>query len=146
MTRLRISAKRLGTSTAKSNDAMKAKPHNDGQWTSARYRSFIMSALRGARWGPKYSVIRRAYVKDGVNPATGRKCKLHRCEDCQELFPAKDMQADHINPVIPVTGFDCWDNVIERLFCEVDGYRALCKGCHSEKTKKENAERRKNKH
>ena len=50
-----------------------------------------MSALRRAQWPVKYEAIRSAFVRDGVNPATGRKCKLHKCSDCGELFPAKDM-------------------------------------------------------
>ena len=54
-----------------------------------------MSALRRAQWPVKYEAIRSAFVRDGVNPATGRKCKLHKCSVCGELFPAKDMRADH---------------------------------------------------
>jgi len=84
-------------------------------------------------------------VEDGINPKTGRKCKLHCCEECHELFPAKDMQADHIEPIVPLTGFDSWDNVIERLYCEVEHYQALCKECHSKKSKEENRIRRENK-
>ena len=76
----------------------KPKPHNSGQWTDARKRSFVMSALRGAKWPVKYEAIKNAYVKDGVNPATGRKCKLHKCAQCGNLFPQKDMAADHVNP------------------------------------------------
>lgn len=118
------------------------KPYNDGQWTEARKRSFIISALRRAQWPPKYQAIKRVFVKDGNNPSTGRKCKLHKCENCGELFPAKDMQADHINPVIPLTGIDSWDGVIDRLFCEIDGYQALCRFCHKAKSQAENAARK----
>ena len=121
------------------------KPYNSGQWTKARYRSFIMSALRRAQWPVKYEAIRSAFVRDGVNPATGRKCKLHKCSACGELFPAKDMRADHIDPIVPVTGFDNWDSLIARLFCEIGGFQAICVECHAVKTKAENAERKKNK-
>jgi len=65
-----------------------------------------MSALRRAQWPVKYEAIRSAFVRDGVNPATGRKCKLHKCSDCGELFPAKDMRADHIDPIVPVHSID----------------------------------------
>lgn len=123
----------------------KPKPFNGGQWTVARKRSFIMSALRRAQWPVKYSCLRSAFVRDGVNPKTGRKCKLHECEECHELFPAKDMRADHITPIVPVTGFDTWDSTIERLFCEAEGLQALCVDCHAVKTKAENEERRENK-
>lgn len=128
----------------------KPKPYNGGQWTSARLRAFIMSALRGARWGVKYEAIRRAYVKDGINKATGRKCKLHECAECHGLFPAKEMQADHIDPVVPVDGeWDGddrflgynWNQLLQRLFCEADGFQALCKGCHKAKCDEERKQR-----
>lgn len=122
----------------------KPKPHNGGQWTDARKRSFIMSALRRAQWPVKYAAIKKAFISEGANPATGRKCKLHQCAECGDLFPAKDMQADHIEPVVPLTGFDSWNGVIGRLFCEVDGFQALCRSCHKVKSKAENAERREN--
>ena len=124
----------------------KPKPHNSGQWTDARKRSFAMSALRGARWPVKYQTIKDAYVKDGVNPATGRKCKLHKCAQCGNLFPQKDMAADHIEPVVPIGGFTGetylgynWNELIERLYCESDGFQALCKECHKLKTADERA-------
>jgi 5-methylcytosine-specific restriction endonuclease McrA len=120
----------------------KEKPYNSGQWTAARYRSFIMSALRRAQYPVKYECIRAAYRRDGVNPKTGRKCKLHECAECHELFPGKDMRADHIEPIVPITGFDSWDYLIDRLFCEIDGFQALCVDCHAVKTKAENKARR----
>jgi hypothetical protein len=56
------------------------------------------------------------------------------------VFPSSEVQADHINPVIdPTVGFVSWDSVIERMFCETDGFQILCKTCH---TVKSNAEKR----
>ena len=104
--------------------------------------SFIMSALRKARWGQKYQAIRNAYFDDGINPKTGRSVKLHRCAICDDCFMANEMHADHLSPVVPLTGFDSWDGVIERMFCEADGFQALCIPCHKELTKEENEERR----
>ena len=123
----------------------KPKPFNGGQWTAARYRSFIMSALRRAQWPVKYAAIKTAYKGDGINPATGRKCKLHECQRCKKLFPAKDVRADHIKPIVPVTGFDTWDKTIERLFCEIGGFQVLCVPCHKIKTDEENRQRKINK-
>ena len=120
------------------------RPYANSQWTLARFRSFIMSALRGAKWPPKYQALRQAYVKTGVNPATGRMCKLHKCAICGNLFPQKDMAVDHIHPVIPIDGFDCegflgynWEQVLRRLFVESDGLQAVCKPCHNLKTSDE---------
>jgi 5-methylcytosine-specific restriction endonuclease McrA len=119
-----------------------AKIHNGGQWTEARKTAFIKSALRGARWPVKYAVIREAYVKDGINPATGRTCKLHRCALCQGLFPQSHMRADHIIPVVGPEGFKDWNTFIARLYVEKDGFQAICKDCHKTKTKQENQERK----
>jgi 5-methylcytosine-specific restriction endonuclease McrA len=121
------------------------KPHAGGKWTDARKRSFIMSALRRAQWPVKFAVIATAYVKDGTNPATGKPCKLHKCPECGKLYPKGKMQADHINPVVPVTGFDSWDGVIARMYVEQENYRVLCKSCHAAKTLLENKQRRENK-
>jgi hypothetical protein len=47
---------------------------------------------------------------------------------------------DHIDPVIdPAVGFVSWDTVIERLFCEVEGFQVLCWACHHAKTNEERA-------
>lgn len=118
------------------------KPHNGGTWSEARKKSFITSALRRAQWPQRHAAVKAAYVEDGINPKTGRKCKLHRCSDCNELFPQKEVQADHITPVVGPEGFIDWNTFIERLYVEADGYRVLCKGCHKIITDQENAERR----
>lgn len=129
-------------SSAKLRKPKPPKPYNGGQWTAARFRSFIMSALRRAQWPQKYASIASAYVKDGINPKTGKPCKLHRCPACGELHPKGMMQADHINPVIPLTGFDSWDGVITRLYCEKEGFRPLCKPCHRQLTNEQNKQRK----
>jgi len=125
------------------------KPYAGGQWTTARMRSFVMSALRRAQWPVKFQSMKSAFVKAGVNPATGRMCKLHLCEQCNNLFPQKDMAVDHIEPVVPLKGFENtdgflgydWDQVIRRLYCESHKLQVLCKPCHKEKSLDERAER-----
>lgn len=121
------------------------KTRNTDQWTEARFRSFITSAIRNAstRWGPKYLCIKRAFVSHGKNPKTGRMCKLHKCAMCDELFPQSDMRADHINPVVdPTIGFVDWDTYIDRMFVEVEGFQALCQTCHHRKSQAERMQRR----
>lgn len=126
----------------------KDKPRNGGEWTEARYHGFIKSALRSAsqRWGPRNQCIKNARVARG----------LYKCECCGKVGPptlppppgkkrrVKNILADHIDPIVPVTGFDSWDAVIERLFCELDGFQALCHECHSVKSKQENEARKAN--
>ena len=80
------------------------KPRNNGQWTEARFRSFITSLLRGGtqKWGPKNKCIQNARVRRG----------WYICEDCKEEVPAtlppkegnkrriKNILADHIVPIV----------------------------------------------
>jgi hypothetical protein len=89
-------------------------------------------------------VLKAAYVGQHINPASGRVGKHYRCAICQNIFPTSQVQVDHIDPVIPVTGFTSWDDVVERMFSEKEGYQVLCLPCHKVKSKKENEERRKN--
>lgn len=68
--------------------------------------------------------------------------KHYECNQCKGHFPAKDVEVNHILPVVPVEGFTSWDLIIERMFCEKDGLEVVCKPCHKEITKKENEERK----
>lgn len=124
---------------------------NDGQWTLARMRAFAMSALRRAAWPQRHKAVERAYVRDGINPATGKKCKLHKCELCGWEGPKGKFHADHPEPVIPIEnnwhenpdnflGYD-WNQVLQRLWVEKDHYDILCHNCHKAKTAEEKAER-----
>lgn len=66
----------------------------------------------------------------------------HECASCKGLFKQCDVQRDHILPMIQVTGFTNWHDVITRLFCSRLGFQILCKTCHSHKTDVENEERK----
>lgn len=115
-----------------------AKPHNGGTWTEARKTSFIMSALRGAsrRWGPAYAAKKSAKLAFNT----------YRCAACKKTFGSKQIKIDHIAPVRSVVPSEnTWDQIIARMFPEIDGYQALCIPCHSTKTEQENAARRANK-
>ena len=120
------------------------------QWTEARLRSFVMSGLRRmtSRWGPKYSVLNKAFVEDQINPKTKRKRKMYRCAITEDLFPATEMQVDHIDPVIPDRwgrktkwlGYN-WNELLPRLFCSKENLQAVSKAAHKIKTQKENEKR-----
>lgn len=121
-----------------------AKKRNNGQWTEARYESFIKSALRRAsvRWPPRYQTLKEAFVGKKVNKETGRQAMHYECAKCKGHFPAKQVEVNHKEPIVPVTGFDSWDGVISRMFCEKDKLEVLCKPCHKLITKEENDARR----
>lgn len=80
-----------------------------------------------------------------LNTKTGRMAKHYKCNQCKGEFPAKDVEVNHIIPVVPIDGFDNWDSVIKRLFCERDGLETVCKPCHKLITKEENSGRVRNK-
>lgn len=123
---------------------MSNKNRNGGEWTESRFQSFIKSALRSAsqRWGPKFSALQDAFVDKRVNQKTGRIGKHYECASCRNIFPSSQVQVDHIEPVIPVSGFTSWDDAVERMFPEKEGFQVLCLDCHKIKTKTENEARR----
>jgi hypothetical protein len=113
-------------------------------WTEGKFQSFIKSTLRkgSTRWPPKYEVLNASKRGKSINTATGRLAEHYECSNCHCCFPAKLVVVDHISPVVPVTGFVSWDDVITRMFCPAEGLQVLCKTCHSIKTKEENAQRK----
>ena len=110
------------------------RPFNSGQWTRARYFSFIRSALRRAsvKWPPIHEArkrARRAYK----GPDKRRKWE-YQCEKCGRWFDGKGTQVDHIVPAGTLRGYDDLPGFVERLFCESDRLRVLCLACHKKLT------------
>ena len=122
-------------------------PRNDGTWTEARYNAFVKGGLRSAsqRWPPRYSTLNEACVGQRINPRSGRLAKHYLCAACELAYPLKDVEVNHKTPVVPVEGFDSWDGVIERLFCDSDKLEVLCKQCHKNVSKLENTIRKEKK-
>ena len=126
---------------------MKDNPskRNGGLWTEAKFRSFVISALRAAsrRWPVKWAVLKDAFAGKSLNRKTGKLAQHYRCAHCRANFPAADVVVDHINPVVDtMKGFTTWDEYVERMFVEAEGLQVLCKGCHKEKTATERKERK----
>jgi 5-methylcytosine-specific restriction endonuclease McrA len=125
--------------------AAKRKSYNGGNWTEGRFNSFITSTLRAGarRWQPKYDTLNESKTEKKVNSKTGRIAQHYRCGLCQQEFTSKDMEVDHISPVVdPIKGFQTWDIFIDRLFCEAGNLQAICKPCHLLKTNKEKQEKK----
>jgi hypothetical protein len=97
---------------------------------------FVIAGLRrlSYKYRPRNEAMKRARLRRGV----------YRCAICGQEVRKKDMQMDHIEPVLDVkTGFIDYNTYIARLFVSIDGWQVVCKKpCHSEKTKAENAKRR----
>lgn len=120
------------------------RPYNSNTWTTARYNSFIKSALRSAsqRWPPRWDVLNEAKQGKKINRSTGRLAEHYKCNLCKGSFPAKEIEVNHIVPVVPVEGFSTWDEVIKRMYCEKPGLEVVCKPCHKNITKGENEQRK----
>ena len=96
-------------------------------------RSIVIALLRRAslKWLPRYQVMTEARVARGK----------YMCNKCNQIVGAKEFHVDHKKPVIPVTGFDDWNGVVSRLFCQKSELQVLCKECHTAKSNKENKKR-----
>ena len=127
---------------------MSLRKYNGGEWTEARFRAFIISALRAymKRFPPKWKALKAASIGRAINKRSGRLAEHYECASCAEHFVARDVQVDHIEPVVsPQDGFQDWWTYMNRLYCEAENLQVLCKPCHKEKTAEERKERVKNK-
>lgn len=113
-------------------------------WTPGRRNAFIMSVLRSGtrRWPAKWDILEDAKTEKKINPKTGRLAQMYKCASCTEEYTSKEVEVDHIDPVVPISGFISWDNVIERIFCTADKLQVLCTTCHKKKSKIENKHRK----
>lgn len=102
----------------------------------------LFDRVKGALRSLSYKTPMRAAALKRARIERGK----YKCELCGTIGGPKTMAVDHTDPIIPITGFKSWDDTISRLFCTSDKLKTICKKpCHSEKTKAENAERRKHK-
>jgi 5-methylcytosine-specific restriction endonuclease McrA len=125
---------------------MSSRKYNDGEWTEARFRAFIISALRAymKRYPPKWKALKAAAFGRLTNKRSGRLAEHYKCASCEDFFVARDVQVDHIEPVVnPATGFEDWWTYMNRLYCEAENLQVLCKPCHKDKTNAERKERKK---
>lgn len=122
-----------------------------------RWKGRIVQSLR--KLSLSYDERYRAKLKTKVAPS------IYKCQHCGILIYdgasdidkvceknkiarnkiiAGKMHMDHIEPMIdPAKGFESWDKLIDRLFCDSSGYQGLCSDCHRLKTDDENKVRSK---
>jgi 5-methylcytosine-specific restriction endonuclease McrA len=111
-------------------------------------RDFAENALRRAsyKWKYRSKAVEKSVVEEGsyhIDIPGDRSRKKYECAMCGLIFRKKEVQVDHINPVIPLTGRDDMDGYVERMFCYEDGWQVLCKSCHKDKSDEENRNRTK---
>jgi len=95
----------------------------------SKFNSFIKNLLRQGsyKWSARTDALRKARISRG----------LYKCATCGiDRFKRGEVQLDHIDPVVSVeNGFTTWDDYINRLFCDADGFQVICTTCHDAKTK-----------
>jgi 5-methylcytosine-specific restriction endonuclease McrA len=97
-------------------------------------KSYAIAVLRRA----SYRTPARGEVLRTARVAYGR----YRCAKCTDVFGRKEVQVDHILPVVQTSGWDGFDGFISRLFCDPSGLQVLCKPCHKDKSQAENKTRK----
>lgn len=114
----------------------------------AKYNQFnsILQCLKRcfSRSATHRTVLIRSIHPTIVGPRGG---KQYTCVECLKTFGQGGVQVDHIEPVIPVKKKArdmSWNEIISRLFCDIENLQVLCRRCHQIKTMLER-EQRKNK-
>ena len=97
-------------------------------------KTWVTSSLRrmSYRYPPRNEALKNGRVDRG----------LYKCAMCEGIFHQKEVKIDHVEPVVPFTGFPMhpltqgpdWTIFMDRLFCDVEGFQLLCDPCHDQKT------------
>ena len=111
-----------------------------GNWTEARYFSFIRGLLRGGF--SKYPV-KHAVRIENRRKKKGSKRFEYLCSSCKGWFPNSQVEVDHIEPAGSLKTYEDLPGFVSRLYCEADGLQLLCKSCHLKKTNEERKARAK---
>jgi len=100
-----------------------------------KIESWLRIKLRriSLQWPARTEALRKSRIERGI----------YQCSTCKGKFKANQVHVDHIEAVIPMSGyFTNWDEYIKRLFVDVSGLQILCQQCHSNKTELENSMRK----
>ena len=118
--------------------------------TQNKFYNAIIGAIRiaFARYSPQVGqLMANARVeipkknKDGSlskRPEVWSKCNI-----CKKL--TKKIEIDHIGPVVEIgkTYKDyTWDELIQRIDCNLENLQVICPNCHKDKTKQEREKRK----
>jgi len=133
---------------------------DNGHWVQERSR--IKGAVRRAfRLSPQMKEVMKAarvelppaLKKDGT---PGKRPQVrYKCAMCRELFSQKNVNVDHIIPVVPLWIKESnmsYDEIVRGVFCKKDNLQVVCSipikrngglwSCHKKKSDEENFVRR----
>lgn len=113
---------------------------------SAKERRLLKGAIRRVF---SRSELRRKVVEEATITHCDLKCprvtKWGRCARCRKPIARYQLEVDHLHPIVPLnTTLEkmSWDHLIDNVWCDSKDLNAVCKPCHKEKTRVENALRR----
>lgn len=121
--------------------------------TQNKFENGVLSCIRRSfsMNSPTYEQVMQAgrvekdvYKKNGE--LSKKKEVWYSCILCENLVKDKDIRIDHIIPVIEIgkTRKDyTWDEIINRIDCDISNLQRLCTKCHDEKTADEKKRRSK---
>ena len=113
------------------------RTRNAGTMTESMFWSFIRAALRNkSRWWKPITQCKMNSRRAYKGPLKRQKFE-YQCNECNNWFPEKKINVDHI---IPAGSLNCANDLpgfVERLFCEAEHLQVLCESCHDVKTKEE---------
>lgn len=119
------------------------KTRNNNTMTESAFWSFIRSALRQkSRWWKPVTECKKNARRDYVGDNKRQKFE-YQCAICGKWHMDKNIEVDHIIPAGSLTCGEDLQGFVERLFCEKDGLRVLCKECHKIITDNQKAEKKK---
>jgi len=114
-----------------------ARTRNAGTMTESAFWSFIRSALRQkSRWWKPITQCKMSSRRPYKGPLKRQKFE-YQCKSCNNWFPEKKINVDHIKPAGSLNCANDLPGFVERLFCEQDNLQVLCTKCHDFKTKNE---------
>lgn len=106
-----------------------------GTMTESEYLGWIRSCLRAKslRWKPRTDCIDAA--KRPYNGPNKRQKWEVLCSICEQYFTLKEIVVDHYpHEAGSILSIEDVGPFAERLFCEVDNLRCLCRLCHRKHT------------
>jgi 5-methylcytosine-specific restriction endonuclease McrA len=111
------------------------RTRNSGTMTESAFWSMIRSALRQKSrwWKPIFEAKKKA--RRNYKGPNKRQRYEYQCAICKKWHSDKSVEVDHIIPAGSLMCSDDLKGFVERLFCEVDNLRVLCKPCHKKVTK-----------
>lgn len=123
---------------------LKERPYCSNTLTEAGLFGLIRSNLRrlSIRWKPRTEAL-NAVRRPKVNG--GRSKWEYHCSICLKWFIRAHVEVDHIYPCGSITCFNDIGPFVQRLLCEQDGFRILCKDCHLKITNRDRKNAKTNK-